>query len=266
MATPRDIQTFIEACSGSPLGGDEYVTFGSPTAELAGVTVCWMLDAEAVEAAAAAGHNCIVHHEALTFPYPGLSSGGEPTWLAWPTNARRLGALSAAGMTAVRIHASADRICIFDDFAAALGLTDVLAGADDPHGAAYARKVFASPVDTFGELIAHVKACLSMDAVRATPDPPGRPVRRIGLPWGGLGLFVNVGFMQSLIELGVDTLICGETDNYGIRFAAEVGIAVIETSHEVSESPGLRRLAEMLGEHLGVPTAFHEQRCAWEMR
>jgi hypothetical protein len=50
-----------------------------------------------------------------------------------------------------------------------------------------------------------------------------------------------------------------------MRFAAEAGLAVIETSHEVSENRGLARFAEMLGPALGVPTAFVDLPCAWQM-
>ena len=71
-------------------------------------------------------------------------------------------------------------------------------------------------------------------------------MHRVGLPWGGLGLFVNVGYQQRLIEQGCDVFIAGESDNYGFRFAAECGIPMIETSHELSENDGLRRFAEML--------------------
>ena len=72
-------------------------------------------------------------------------------------------------------------------------------------------------------------------------------VHRVGLPWGGLGLFVNVGYQQRLIEQGCDVFIAGESDNYGFRFAAECGIPMIETSHELSENDGLQRFVDDAG-------------------
>ncbi|NOY75007.1 MAG: hypothetical protein GXP32_04360 [Kiritimatiellaeota bacterium] len=58
---------------------------------------------------------------------------------------------------------------------------------------------------------------------------------RVGLPWGGLGLFVNVAYQQFLFEHGCDVFIAGESDNMGFRFAEECGIPMIETSHEVNK-------------------------------
>ena len=86
------------------------------------------------------------------------------------------------------------------------------------------------------------------------------------LPWGGMGLFVNVGYQQELIEQGCDVFIAGESDNYGFRFAAECAIPMIETSHEISENPGLRRFAEILSaEFPGLDVRFYENACTWRM-
>jgi putative NIF3 family GTP cyclohydrolase 1 type 2 len=92
-------------------------------------------------------------------------------------------------------------------------------------------------------------------------------VSRIGLPCGGLGLFVNVGYQQSLVAKGCDAFIAGESDNYGFRFAVESGIPMIETSHEVSENPGLRRFVAMLSKAFPVVNfKFHENKCIWQIK
>ncbi len=114
------------------------------------------------------------------------------------------------------------------------------------------------------DLVAWVKRRVGMDAVRVTV-PSGtekaqtRTVHRVGLPWGGLGLFVNVGYQQALIEQGCDDFIAGESDNYGFRFAQEVGIPMIETSHEVSENPGLQAEAfpDVAFEFYETPLVWH---------
>ena len=62
-------------------------------------------------------------------------------------------------------------------------------------------------------------------------------------------------------NLSVGTLICGETDNYGFRFPAERGTAMIETSHEVSEVRGLRMFAEVLGRELYTDAHFPPTAC-----
>ena len=52
-----------------------------------------------------------------------------------------------------------------------------------------------------------------------------------------------------------------------VRFAAECGIPMIETSHEISENPGLRHFAAMLTRAFpAINVRFHEVSCAWEVR
>ena len=156
------------------------------------------------------------------------------------------------------MHGSADEICIFDDFADLLELGEPVVSEGFV-------KIFEIPPTSLADLVAHVKTCLAMPAVRvSTTEGMDQVVRRIGLPWGGLGLFVNVGYQQSLIEQGCDVFIAGETDNYGFRFSQEVGIPMIETSHELSENPGLRRFTGMLQTAFPeVSFSFYENPCVW---
>ena len=252
-----------KSARGHPLESDEAVTFGPRRIELTGVSVAWVANEQAIAAAAAAGHNCLIHHESLNFPYPGLGyTGNERHFLSWEANHSRLSALARHGITAIRIHGSLDELYIYEAFAAQLGLGGYI--AQDPAHITY--RVYASPVPTLGELIEHVKRSIGMSAIRATCEAASRPVKRIGLPWGGLGLFVNVSYMQRVIDLGVDTFICGETDNYGFRFAAESGVAMIETSHEISEAKGLEEFAAELGPALGIDCRLVPTPCIWKVR
>jgi putative NIF3 family GTP cyclohydrolase 1 type 2 len=116
-------------------------------------------------------------------------------------------------------------------------------------------------------LIERVKSCVGLERLRvARPDGQQRPIRRIGLTWGGMGLFVNVAFQQELLEQGCDLFIAGEADSYAFRFATEAGVAVIETSHEASEQAGLRRFTEMLqAAFADVRFVFEEMPTAWEI-
>jgi putative NIF3 family GTP cyclohydrolase 1 type 2 len=262
MPTPLDVIKLVEGWAGHAANEDEYITFGPRTAALTGITVAWTVNPATVAAAAEVGHNCIVHHESLLYPYPAAGAGPERPYLSWPTNVGRLSLLAEHGMTAIRIHGSVDELCIFDAFVGQLGLGRPI--ADDGSGR-YSHKVYASPVATFGELIRHVKQAVGMAGVRTTRHDDCRPVKRIGLPWGGLGLFVNVKFVQGLLDIGVDTLICGESDNYGFRFADELDVAVIETSHEVSEAQGLKVFAERLRAALDIDVRFADVPCVWKM-
>ncbi len=56
-----------------------------------------------------------------------------------------------------------------------------------------------------------------------------------------------------------------ETDNYGFRFAQESGVAMIETSHELSENAGLARLVDLLREvHPDIRFHYFENECVWQ--
>jgi putative NIF3 family GTP cyclohydrolase 1 type 2 len=91
-------------------------------------------------------------------------------------------------------------------------------------------------------------------------------VSRIGLPWGGLGLFVNVNYQQSLIEQNCDVFIAGEADSYGFRFSVEAGIPMIETGHELSENPGLRVFTKLLEQAFpDVSFQFYENTSIWQI-
>jgi putative NIF3 family GTP cyclohydrolase 1 type 2 len=60
--------------------------------------------------------------------------------------------------------------------------------------------------------------------------------------------------------------IAGESDNYGFRFAEECGIPMIETSHEISENPGLRRFSGMLAKAFPqVEIRFYQNECVWQI-
>jgi len=263
--TAYDILDWVTTQSGHPIGPDEGVSFGPARQEVRGLSVCWMPDPPAIRAAADAGHQLLIHHEALTHPYPGLTfagcgHGAERQYLAWKTNAQRLTALGQAGLTSCRVHGSADDISIFQACADMLGLSRCVAGEG------WSRVFEIEPVP-YGELIERVKAATGMPALRATCcEGMGRVVRRVGMPWGGLGLFTNVWFMQGLIEHGLDVMIAGESDNYGMRFCTEVGVDLIETSHEISENPGLAAFAKRLAEAFpDLDVRFIDQPCVWRM-
>ncbi|MFP4028402.1 MAG: Nif3-like dinuclear metal center hexameric protein [Candidatus Brocadiia bacterium] len=127
--------------------------------------------------------------------------------------------------------------------------------------------VFIMRPTPFSELIEQVKKKTSMASLRVgDAGIPNKLVKRIGLPWGGLGLFTNVGYQQRLIEAGCDAFIAGESDNLGLRFATECGIPIIETSHEISENPGLEHFATILSEAFpALDVSFFNVECVWEM-
>jgi putative NIF3 family GTP cyclohydrolase 1 type 2 len=265
VTTVRDIIKQVETLAGHPLTREEGVHHGSENCEVGSVAVAWMATGEALESAGAwgeGGADLFIGHESLYYPYDASVRDDNPDgWEGWRANARRREALERSGMTFLRLHTSMDEITILDDFAEVLGLGEPVVRDGNV-------RVHEIPECTYGELIEHVKARTGMDHVRVTfPDRLGRKVRRVGLPWGGLGLFVNVAFQQRVLAHGVDVLIAGESDNYGFRFAAEWDVPMIETSHETSENPGIRRFADVLaGAFPGLKVRFHENTRVWGWR
>ena len=248
------------------LNRDEGLRFGEPDAPVQGIQVCWMATPDAIEAAAANGANLIVAHEDLFYPYDVLVKGGPADFLTWRTNARRARLLARHGIAVIRAHGILDRSHIFEGFAQLLALPGAPGSGTSPlvDEAPYGR-IYGIEPQTVRQLTAHVKVRTGMTALRVAGNPDA-VVRRVGLPWGGMALFVNVGYMQRLVQLGADVFIAGESDNYGLRFAVEAGIPLIETSHEVSENPGLRAFTGELSHAFPhVPVAFHENPLCWRM-
>ncbi len=245
MHTTADIISFVTQSNGHPLHGDEGVQHGSPDDPVERVMVCWMATRDALRTAAESGARLVIGHESLYYPYDAVVRKDAPKgWQDWPINRERRALLDEHGLTFARVHGSLDELCIFDVFAEQLGL-----GA--PEAANGLAKAYRIEPCSLGELVERVKACTGMAPLRVTaPNGLAQRVSRIGLPWGGLGLFVNVGYQQTLLTMGCDALIAGESDSYGFRFSAECGVPMIETSHEDSENPGLRRFCDLLSAHM----------------
>lgn len=258
MPTLQEIVDLVESATGHELRPDEGLKHGDGSAPVRGATVAWMPTPDAIQAAGEAGHDLLIGHESLYQPLR-LEHAPEG-WEQWPSNRGRRELLERYGLRFLRLHGSVDEICIFDEFAALLGLRN-------PVFADGLVKVFAVSPQPLRMLVEHVKRATGMPAVRvAGAEDLDAPVSRVGLPWGGLGLFVNVGYQQRLIAQGCDAFVAGESDNYGFRFAAELGIPTIETSHEVSENPGLARFTTILAD--AFPDAsfhFHENVCVWRV-
>jgi len=255
-----DIVKYLTALAGGKLDRDEGLHFGIPDQEIKGITLCWMADKNAIEFAADKGTNLIVTHESLFYPYDIVVNGGQPDFMSWKVNQNRIRALSAAGLSVIRFHGSLDIYCIFDTFAAQLGLGDPVI-SKGPY-----EKVFEMQPVAYSELIQQVKTVVGMPLIRVSPGNPDRIIRRVGLTWGGMGLFVNVRYMQSLVDLGCEVLIGGETDDYAMHFASESGLDIIETSHELSENKGIEQFAAIMRRDLpGIDVVYYENKIPWKV-
>ena len=250
----REVQELLVGLS-PPLGGEEGFRLGDPDLEVAGVLVTWMATREAIQAAADNGCNLLVCHEDPFFPYSG--SGALETSITWRVNRERIGLCVGHGITVLRAHGTLDRLCVVDEFARAAGLCgDVVS-----EGLA---RTFTLPEIAVGELAARVRDNLGLRRLRVVGDLRRR-ITRVGVAVGGIGLSFNIGFWQTLLRHGAEVVLSGESDEYAMRYALDSDIAVIETTHPVSENPGLRRFCEIVRERLpGVRVEFFECGVPWQ--
>ncbi len=232
------------------------VRFGNPEAEVTGVLVCWMCACESIREAVRRGLNVVLCHEDALFP-PSYA-GGNVDQLAGPVNAARLGLLGRSGVSVIRAHGPLDKFCILDDFGARLGLANPSVKEVD----GYVRIYDINPTP-FVEFFDAVKHAMGLKAARHWASE-GHIVRRVGLPWGGLGLSINAGFIQKMLGYMPDTLIAGETDEYSFYAAQDAGVALIETGHAASENPGLEHFVAHMREKLpDLPVVFYMNRPAY---
>lgn len=264
-----DLHRWLTQRTGHGLGADEGVMFGDLDRPVTCAAVCWMPSAKNIERAVALGADLLIAHEAVVHPYPraGQSSDEAPDW---PINRVRREILETNRLTLTRLHGTLDELYIYDDFAEQLGLKPTHLVA---RGEGYADRIYRIPPTPFGELVERTKRATGLSQLRCSASDPQQPVETIGLPWGGLGLFVNVGYVQGLLDLAkasglkIDLLIAGETDNYGMRFATEQGVSMIESSHEVSETRGLARFTDEMAKQFPQLTAhWLDEPCVWQAR
>ena len=215
MSTIADITKHVESLTRHRLNRDEGIHHGPADRTVRGVTLSWMASPDAIQAAGDNGHQLLISHESLYYPYDVVVLAEQPAgWREWPANRQRRQMLDEYGLSFLRLHNSVDEICIWEAFTALLGLgepvvSDVLV------------KIYEIPECSLAALVARVKDRLHLPAVRLTAAVDmGTRVHRVGVPLGGAGLFVNVGYQQRLVELGCDVFIAGESDSYGFRFAA----------------------------------------------
>lgn len=221
-------------------GPEEFCCFGDALRQINTVMVCWMATSEAIQHAVEVEADLIICHEAFYLPYLVEYTEGLGDFLSFPANYRRTAALAKHGITIARVHPSMDKLTILDTAAQILDLKNLV--ADDGE---WARVYALDEPMPYGKLIEHVEKS-GLPVLRYSTEDPNRLISRIGIPWGGMSLFVNIPYMQQLVNMGCDAFIAGESDSYTFHFVRESGIAMIETGHEASENAGVALFADWL--------------------
>lgn len=235
-------------------GSEEGFLWGDPDVEVTGILVVWMPTVEAIERAGREGCNLIITHEALTNPYPSREDLRQ--CLHWRSNQARLSRLAKDDIAVYRAHGILDEYNILDDFGEALGLSE-------PHVSEDFVRVYQIDAAPVRELARRASEVAGEKTIRVCGDLH-QEAETVALPWGGLGLSVNAGFVEKLLAHDPDVLIGGESDEYAMFMMLDCGVPFIEAGHADSENIGLRAVADDIAtEFEDLPVTFHELQRPW---
>jgi len=251
----KNIIEYFEKKIKRKLDDDEGIMYGKSNKKVVKILLCWMISEKAIKEANKNSCSHIITHESLFYPYnTDLRKKENKEYLKWDINKKRIALLNEYNITVIRIHGTLDKIIILDQFAKSLGFTNCI--KEDGFVRIYKIKPISINI-----LIETVKKKLKLEHIRAAiPDGYNKKIEKIGLPWGGLGLFVNVDFQQKLINEGIDVMIGGESDSYGMIFSKEIGIPFVETGHEISENIGIAKFSNILEKEIGRKVIYYENK------
>jgi putative NIF3 family GTP cyclohydrolase 1 type 2 len=250
MYTARDVATVFERIApiDSGLPGDELgFVFGDPETVVRGVACMWNAHAQSIARAADQGLNMIICHEALWMGPQRSPWYDGPSASQIQANHMRRTLLERHGMVAYRSHSNWDALPgdgVPDQAVLALGIPGLEVYAEQR----FFRVHELPEATTVRELAAYAARGLGYDGCRVFGDRE-KSVRRFAFLIGGFG--ENQYHMpQAAMEMGAEALIIGEMSEFIVIAALEMGVPVIETLHSASESPAIRRQAQMLAERL----------------
>lgn len=257
MTTARDVAAVFERIAplSSGIPGDELgFIFGDPDQHIRGVGCCWCAHSGSIRAAAARGLDMLICHEAIWLPpqespwYDGPAAGDIAS------NRLRRDLLEEHGIVVYRSHSNWDALVrdgVNDQAVAALGLPGLTEIARQTY---FSVCELPEPIAVSG-LCAAAAEGLGFDRPRLFGKPE-KLVRRFAFLIGGFGEN-QIHMPQAARDLGAEALIIGEMSEFILMAALEMGMPVIETLHSVSESPAIRRQAEILAARLqGLPVVY----------
>ena len=243
--------------AGVPGDGQSGWKFGDPEQGIRAAGFCWTPTLKVLQQATELAIDMIVTHEPLLF------SQVQSRWYENdPTedkivNQRRLQWLEDHRMCVYGAHSNWDvkpKIGVVDTLGALLGL-------GEPVYKGFVCRVYESPPILLGELVRNVKRVLEVDKVRVIGDLH-QEITKIGTQIGGLGqTFCAV---EEPWKHGAEVVIFGEMLDYTVRYAVELGVAIIEAGHMATENPGIKSFALALREACpGLETHFLDSGQPW---
>ncbi|MCL5674398.1 MAG: Nif3-like dinuclear metal center hexameric protein [Candidatus Omnitrophica bacterium] len=246
MITIKELEKFITGKTGDKgFGIDEGRIFGLTKERFEKVVVCWMATVEAIEFAVKNNADTIICHESLFLPYNAplkFFQESQKDFMSWSTNAKRIQLLARNNIGVIRVHGNMDKFTILDAYIKQLDLGKIAHRNDEK----FYRIVEFPPVK-LEKMALKIKNKLKLERVLVIGEK-NKKVSRGGLIWGGLGLFCNIDFIESMISLECNVLIGGESDEYAMQYIKDSGVSAIITSHMLSENEGIKVFSRILAE------------------
>lgn len=209
---------------------------GSLDDETTGILVTLDLTRETLTAAIDVGANLIVtHHPVIFEPIASI----DRTTAKGDLIARAL----IAGITVLSWHTNYDKAegGVNDVLAEKLGLTDIQALGEE------IGRVGTVPETTAEGFADTVRRALALPHTTLYGDPE-TPVHRVALV-GGSGM----DYISSARESGADLFLTGDIRYHNAQDALDLGLVLIDATHDGTENPAMERLAEKLRKTFAVP-------------
>lgn len=257
MFTAKQIAEVFETIApiASGIDGDQLgFIYGDPEQEVRGIGCMWIASAHSIAAAAQAGMNMIICHEAIWMPPQSSPWYDGPPASDIHANRLRKELLDKHSMVVYRSHSNWDALRgdgVSDQAVAALGIDGLRETARQKF---FSVQELSEP-RSVAWLRDQARSGLGFEACRVFGDSD-RIVRRFAFLIGGFGEN-QLHMPQAARDMGAEAIIIGEMSEFIVITCLEMGLPVIETLHSMSESPAIRRQAHMLAERLpGVPVQF----------
>jgi putative NIF3 family GTP cyclohydrolase 1 type 2 len=257
MTSARQVADLFETIAplASGILGDQLgFIYGNPNQAITGVACMWTVSVPSLQAAVQAGLNLVICHEGLW-----LEPQNSP-WYAGPqasgiySNEARRKLLAQHALVVYRSHSNWDALPVdgvADQAVSVLGIEGL---------SEVGRQKFFS-VQGLPEahkmtwLLQKAQSGLGFNACRLFGDQD-KIIQRFAFLIGGFG--ENQTHMpQAARDLGAEAIIIGEMSEFILLACLEMGLPVIETLHSASESPAIRRQAQILAIRFpGLPVKF----------
>ncbi|MCM8758741.1 MAG: Nif3-like dinuclear metal center hexameric protein [Candidatus Omnitrophica bacterium] len=221
---------------------DDAIVFGDENTEVKGIGVTWSPTIKVLSEAAKLDLNFVITHEFLFWGH------SETIWfksdkdvMKKKPNALRHKILQEKQMTVYNTHKNWDA-------ASGWGMCDAfpkLLGFEKEINRGRFIRVHEIEPMKIKYLAGIIKEKMKIPVVRVAGDTE-RKVSKIATAVGGLGQIY--GIAEEPYNLGAEVVVFGEAVDYAIRCCVENNMVAIETSHVLSENPGVKNLAKKIKE------------------